>query len=154
MAALGTIGGREGETRLERGRPGMMLRIRPEDPERRRETGETTGGPWRRIQPEGKEALEEELEVEASPAEVEEEDSPAVVGDEAVVGVVVDVVDVVGDLKTEADIRREGKIGDVETVASETFQTGGNVTSAGAPRQMSNNLLHPTPCRKREMRSS
>ena len=129
----------------------MMLRIRPEDPERRRETGETTGGPGRRIQLEGKEALEEELEVEASPAEVEEEDSPVAVGDEAVV---VDVVDVVGDLKTEADTRREGRTGDVEAVPSRTMPTGWNVSSARRPSLMSFNLQGPTPLRRREMRSS
>ena len=125
----------------------MMLRIRPEDPERRTETGDTTGGPGRRIQLEEKEALEGEVEVEAFPAEVEE-DSPVEVGDEAV------VVVVEGDLKTEADTRREGRTGGVETVAARTMPTGWNVSSARRPSLMSFNLQGPTPLRRREMRSS
>ena len=61
------------------------------------------------------------------------------------VGFPVEDADVAEDLKTEADIRREEKIGDVETVASKTFQTGWNVTSARSPSQMSLNLHRPTP---------
>lgn len=160
--ALQTIRGRERGRTLETNRAGEMLRIRAEDPERKiggpegrtETTGDTTGDPGRKIRLEGKEALEEEVEVEDFPAEAEAEGFPVEVGEEDFRVEVEDVVDVEEDLKSEADIRREGKIGDVETVASETFQTGGNVTSAGAPSQMSSNLLHPTPWRKREMRSS
>ena len=117
--------------------------IRPEDPERRTETGDTTGDPGRRIRLEGKEAMEEEVEV-GFPVEVEE-DLLVAVGD------VADVVDVAGGLKTEADITRKVKIGDVEAVASKTMPTGWNVSSARAPSQM---FHRETPLRTQEMRSS
>ena len=82
--------------------------------------------------------------MEGFPVEVGEEDSPVVVED---------VVDVVEDLKTEAGIRREEKIGDVETVASTTIPTGWNVTSARTPSQISLSLHRPTPWRTRGTRS-
>ena len=147
--ALVTTGGREGGRRLEQGRPGEMWRTRPGDPGRRTETrGDTTRDPGRKIRLEGKEAQEEKLEdllaeaaVEAV-VEVGEEDFPAEVGD---------VADVVEDLKSEVGIRREGKIGDVGTVASETLLTGLNVTSVRTPSQT--NLPRPTPLRTRGTRS-
>ena len=76
--------------------------------------------------------------------EVGEEDFPAEVGD---------VADVVEDLKSEAGIRREEKIGDVGTVASETLLTGLNVTSVRTPSPRSRNLPRPTPLRTRGTRS-
>ena len=80
---------------------------------------------------------------------------PVEVGEEDFLAEAEDVVDEVEeDLKTEADIRREGKIGDVASVASETIPTGWNATSARAASQMSNNLHRSTPWRTREMRSS
>ena len=103
-----------------------------EGPGWRTETGDSTGV--------GTEALEEEVEgflaegaVEAFPVVVGEEDFPVEVEDV-----------VVADLKTEADIRREGKIGDVEPVASTTIPTDWNVTSA---RTLSQTSHRPTPWR-------
>lgn len=91
--------------------------------------------------------------MEDFPAETEEEGFLAEVGEEDFPVVVGDVVDEVEDLKTEADIRREGKNGDVEAVASETLQTGRNVTSATTPSPRSLKLHRPTPWRTRGMRS-
>ena len=75
--------------------------------------------------PKSEEVLEEEDEV--APVGFEEGDFPAE-GEEdfpvVVVGDGAGVEDVVGDFKTEADIRRRVKIGDVEHVASKTLQTG------------------------------
>ena len=83
--------------------------------------------------------------MEGFPVEVGEEDSPVVVED---------VVDVVEDLKIEADTTKKGRIGDVEAVASKTIPTGWNVTSARTPSQMSLSLHRPTPWRTRGTRSS
>ena len=145
---------------MESNQPGERLRLRAKDPgrnrkieglERRTETGDTTGDPGRKIRLEGKEVSEEEVEVEDFPVEAEAEGFPVVLVEEDFPAEVEDVVDVVEDLKTKADIRREGKIGDVGSAASETIQTGWNVTSARPASQMSN---RPTLWRTREMRSS
>ena len=130
-----------------------MGMIRPEDPERRTETGgDTTGETGRRIRLEGKEAMAEEVEV-GFPVEVEVEGFPVEVEEDFLVAVgdVADVVDVVWGLKTEADIRRKVKIGDVVAVASKTMPTGWNVSSARAPSQM---FHRAPPLRTQEMRSS
>ena len=88
----------------------------------------------------------------------DEEDFPVAVEAEGPVeleeGFPVEDADVAEDLKTEADIRREGKIGDVEAVASKTIPTGWNVTSARTPSQMSLSLHRPTPWRTQGARSS
>ena len=138
-------------------------------PERRTEIGDTTGDPGRNIPLEEKEDETESFLVEVEvaglvavgegrvedgedfPVVAEVEDFP-VEGEEQVLVVAEDVGDVV-DLKTEADIRREGKIGDVETVASTTIPTGRNVTSARTPSPRSRNLQRPTPWRTRGTRS-
>ena len=75
--------------------------------------------------------------------EVVEVDSP--VGDEVEdsleeVGVVAAVVGLV----SEADLRREGRTGDAETVASATILTGWSVTSVRPPSQMSLSLHRQT----------
>ena len=122
---------------METNRPGEMWRIRAGDPEWSRkiggpgwrtETGDTTGDPGRSIRLEGKEALEEEVEMEDFHAEAEVEGFPVEVGEEdfPVEAEAEVVVDVVEDLKTEADITREGKIGDVGAVASITIPTEQN----------------------------
>ena len=98
---------------------------------------------------------------ETTPAEVEE-DSPVEVEVEEAVGDEVedsleevgDVADVVEVSVSEADLRREGRTGDVETVASVTFLTGWNATSVRPPSQMSLSLHRPTPWRTPGMRSS
>ena len=82
------------------------------------------------------------------PAEGEEDFPVVVVGDGA------GVEDVVGDFKTEADIRRRVKIGDVEHVASKTLQTGLSVVSARTQSRMFPNLHRTTPLRTRGMRSN
>ena len=64
----------------------------------------------------------------------------------------VGVVAAVVGLVSEADLRREGRTGDAETVASATILTGWNVTSVRQPSQMSLSLHRPTPWRTRGMR--
>ena len=83
--------------------------------------------------------------------EEEVEGFPVVVGEEDFPVEVEDVVVVVEDLKSEAEIRREGKIGDVEPVASTTIPTEWNVTSARTSSQTSH---RPTPWRTRGTRLS
>ena len=68
--------------------------------------------------------------------------------------VVEDAADVVESLKTEADLRKEGRIGDVASVASRTIPTGWNVTSATTPSQQSLSLQIPTPWMTPGTRSS
>ena len=140
---------------METDRAGEMLTIRPEHLGRRTETGDTPEDPGRRIRVEGKEVLEEEDEV--APVGFEEGDFPAE-GEEdfpvVVVGGGAGVEDVVGDFKTEADIRRRVKIGDVEHVASKTLQTGLSVVSARTQSRMFPNLHRTTPLRTQGMRSN
>ena len=162
---------------MERDRPGETWRIRAGEersrkiggPEWRTETGDITGDPGRSTRLEGKEdetvgfpmEFEGHVEVgeeEGFPVGVEAEGLVEVGEEEVPVedeeGFPVEDADVAEDLKTEADIRREEKIGDVETVASKTIQTGWNVTSVGTPSQMSLNLHRPTPWTTRGTRSS
>ena len=67
---------------------------------------------------------------------------------------VADAAAVVENMKTEADLRKEGKIGDVVSVASTTIPTGRTVTGARTPSQMSLNLPRPTPWMTPGIRSS
>ena len=115
---------------------------------------DTTGDPGRSIRTEGKEDEMEgfhvEVEVEGLVEDGEEEEG-SVEDEEVVVDfpvVVVedsaDAADVVESLKTEADLRKEGRIGDVASVASRTIPTGWNVTSATTPSQLTLSLQIPT----------
>ena len=141
---------------------------------RMRQTGDTTEDPGRSIRSEGKEdeteGFPEEDEAESFPVEVEgeglvEDGEEGSAEDEVVeveVGVdfpvvvedVADAAAVVENLKTEADLRKEGKIGDVVSVASTTIPTGRTVTGARTPSQMFLHLPRPTPWTTPGIRSS
>lgn len=145
-------------------RTGEAERSRMEIGGPRTEPGDT-GGLVRSIQCDerGEENILKDVEaISFLVAAEDEEDSPVEVEVEEAVGDEVedsleevgDVVDVVEVSVSEAELRREGRTGDVETVASVTFLTGWNATSVRPPSQMSLSLHRPTPWRTPGMRSS